>query len=228
MFGMGDRECDEAAASVHGRAKVKCLDRPLDPLALCHAAKIRLSCIVPRGCVGALRTDPLELRFVSTGRPRVDNEVLIHEIGHLGAQDTGHRYPQHEPSVDRVGGRVVLPTPAMRIAVREAHWVVPTLLQRLPDYPPVTVLARAAEADQGVCVVHLRGRRWVFAPDTFQLGDALPFERELVASARATQTASGDVLGILAWPFFDGAAAGVAILVPHRTVDRMMRLLPAG
>lgn len=228
MFVLSDAECDQAAGLVHERVKRLDLDAPIDPIAFCGAAGIELSCVVARGCVGMLRTEPPELRFVPSGRPRADVEVVTHELGHLGAQEIGHLYPHHEPSIDRVGGRVVLPTRAMERLVRESYWNVPTLIHRLPDYPPLIVLARAAEVGHGIAIVYLRGRRHVFAPDTFQIGDALPFEAEIVEEARETGLSSLDLFGITAWPFHDGAWPGVGILVPGRTVDRMMQHIPAG
>lgn len=228
MFVLTDTECDQAAELVHERVKRLALDAPIDPLAFCGAAGIELSCVVPRGCLGMLRTEPPEIRFVPSGRPRADVDVLTHELGHLGAQEIGHLHPHHEPSVDRVGGRIVLPTLAMERVVRDCHWIVPTLLHKLAAYPPLMVLARAAEAGHGIAVVHLRGRRYVFAPDVFQIGDALPFEAVIVAEARRTGLSSLDLFGITAWPFHDGAWPGVGILIPGRTVDRMMRHIPAG
>jgi hypothetical protein len=122
----------------------------------------------------------------------------------------------------------VLPTRAMNRLVKECAWEVPLLLERVPNLPPIMVLERAAEAGQGVAVIWYRGRRWVAAPDCYNLPPELLFERDIVREVQRTNEPSMVLGGMVAWPFQEGAWRGVAILVSARIIERMIRLIPAG
>lgn len=178
------------------------------------------------GCDGLVDIVNGVIRVNLRGPPAAVSKRVSHELGHVLLCWGGIPAPHHEEHVDDIGERLWVRPWAVRRAIERAEWDASGLITLFADQVPALTLFRIVAVELGAIVIaRLRRRRWVFAPDGYEVPlHAHEWEKDWVRDFERKGIARPEVSSIRLSRFVDPAGGdGVAIMVPAEAAEYMAR-----